>query len=118
MITPGWSDGKGDGVMIDQDIIDGGMGVSTVHARPLAALRGPIAKGGASPLLLIGPRGDWSDMASLADVRLAGIAPPSGAADAIRRMPKLDKIGRAHVSTPVTNAQLVCHLLLETKKNT
>src|SRR3546814_6675293 len=63
MITPGWSDGKGDGVMIDQDIIDGGMGASTVHARPLAALRGPIAKGGASPLLLIGPRGDWSDMA-------------------------------------------------------
>src|SRR3546814_10384551 len=90
MITPGWSDGKGDGVMIDQDIIDGGMGASTVHARPLAALRGPIAKGGASPLLLIGPRGDWSDMASLADVRLAGIAPPSGAAAAIRRMPTLD----------------------------
>src|SRR3546814_4625019 len=84
MITPGWSDGKGDGVMIDQDIIDGGMGASTVHARPLAALRGPIAKGGASPLLLIGPRGDWSDMASLADVRLAGIAPPSGAAEALR----------------------------------
>src|SRR3546814_1355515 len=28
----------------------------------------------------------------------------------------IDKIGRAHVRTPVTNAHLVCHLLLE-KKN-
>src|SRR3546814_7181296 len=28
----------------------------------------------------------------------------------------LDQIGRAHVGTPVTNAQLVCRLLLE-KKN-
>src|SRR3546814_8412252 len=27
------------------------------------------------------------------------------------------KIGRAHVSTPVTNAHLVCRLLLEKKKN-
>src|SRR3546814_6159283 len=27
------------------------------------------------------------------------------------------KIGRAHVWTPVTNAQLVCRLLLEKKKN-
>src|SRR3546814_9922443 len=28
------------------------------------------------------------------------------------------KIGRAHVSTPVTNAHLVCRLLLEKKKRT
>src|SRR3546814_9129183 len=28
------------------------------------------------------------------------------------------QIGRAHVSTPVTNAHLVCRLLLEKKKNT
>src|SRR3546814_7416521 len=28
------------------------------------------------------------------------------------------KIGRAHVSTPVTNAHLVCRLLLEKKKHT
>src|SRR3546814_9188366 len=28
------------------------------------------------------------------------------------------KIGRAHVCTPVTNAQLVCRLLLEKKKET
>src|SRR3546814_4116979 len=27
----------------------------------------------------------------------------------------VEKIGRAHVSTPVTNAHLVCRLLLETK---
>src|SRR3546814_6598513 len=29
-----------------------------------------------------------------------------------------DEIGRAHVCTPVTNAHLVCRLLLEKKKNT
>src|SRR3546814_6127630 len=29
---------------------------------------------------------------------------------------RLAKIGRAHVCTPVTNAQLVCRLLLEKKK--
>src|SRR3546814_4512585 len=29
---------------------------------------------------------------------------------------ELDQIGRAHVLTPVTNAQLVCRLLLEKKK--
>src|SRR3546814_1613649 len=28
-----------------------------------------------------------------------------------------EEIGRAHVCTPVTNAQLVCRLLLEKKKN-
>src|SRR3546814_8825043 len=31
-------------------------------------------------------------------------------------MRKLKQIGRAHVSTPVTNAHLVCRLLLEKKK--
>src|SRR3546814_8378450 len=29
----------------------------------------------------------------------------------------IDQIGRAHVCTPVTNAHLVCRLLLEKKKN-
>src|SRR3546814_20975912 len=38
-------------------------------------------------------------MASLADVRLAGIAPPSGAADAIRRMPTLDIVWLAAAET-------------------
>src|SRR3546814_10823509 len=31
---------------------------------------------------------------------------------------KDDKIGRAHVSTPVTNAQIVCRLLLDKKTKT
>src|SRR3546814_2093505 len=30
----------------------------------------------------------------------------------------LQQIGRAHVRTPVTNAHIVCRLLLEKKKNT
>src|SRR3546814_10047613 len=32
------------------------------------------------------------------------------------RPSKEEEIGRAHVCTPVTNSQLVCRLLLETKK--
>src|SRR3546814_4267272 len=32
------------------------------------------------------------------------------------RPPERDEIGRAHVRTPVTNAQLVCRLLLEKQK--
>src|SRR3546814_1467418 len=38
--------------------------------------------------------------------------PRLGAACRCKRL----KIGREHVSTPVTNAQLVCHLLLEKQK--
>src|SRR3546814_1369802 len=34
-----------------------------------------------------------------------------------RPLYELAQIGRAHVRTPVTNAHLVCRLLLETKKN-
>src|SRR3546814_3965477 len=34
-----------------------------------------------------------------------------------RRLDILEEIGRAHVLTPVTNAHLVCRLLLEQKKN-
>src|SRR3546814_8646455 len=33
-----------------------------------------------------------------------------------RMLEALEEIGRAHVCTPVTNAQLVCRLLLEKKK--
>src|SRR3546814_6474201 len=35
-----------------------------------------------------------------------------------RRDGAIEKIGRAHVCTPVTNAHLVCRLLLETKNDT
>src|SRR3546814_4256071 len=34
-----------------------------------------------------------------------------------RGVTKIRQIGRAHVCTPVTNAHLVCRLLLETKKH-
>src|SRR3546814_7398417 len=36
----------------------------------------------------------------------------------MRRAFGMAEIGRAHVCTPVTNAHLVCRLLLEKKKNT
>src|SRR3546814_9097280 len=41
---------------------------------------------------------------------------PNGATLEIRRNPLPQEIGREHVGTPVTNAQLVCRLLLDTKK--
>src|SRR3546814_3694740 len=54
--------------------------------------------------------------------------PGEGPADYVRRVARekagagllrvVDEIGRAHVCTPVTNAQLVCRLLLEKKNNT
>src|SRR3546814_8041769 len=44
--------------------------------------------------------------------------PPATAAVRCDRRPDRGiEIGRAHVCTPVTNAQLVCRLLLEKKKN-
>jgi DNA-binding MarR family transcriptional regulator len=84
--------------MMDQDICEGGTGASPVRStgfgdrpgEPLAALRGPIAEGRASPLLFVGARRDWPEPASLAEVRLAGTASPPDAADHIRRMPTLD----------------------------
>src|SRR3546814_7055974 len=43
----------------------------------------------------------------------------AGVTDADRELVARDaKIGRAHVCTPVTNAHLVCRLLLEKKNNT
>src|SRR3546814_3358821 len=37
--------------------------------------------------------------------------------DQAAKQAPVDETGRAHVCTPVTNAQLVCRLLLETKKH-
>src|SRR3546814_9678728 len=52
---------------------------------------------------------------------LAGIACHAFVVVVRKRAPievKADQIGRAHVCTPVTNAHLVCRLLLEKKKQT
>src|SRR3546814_7557601 len=38
-------------------------------------------------------------------------------AKALELAKNYEEIGRAHVSTPVTNAHLVCRLMLEKKKN-
>src|SRR3546814_3307054 len=48
------------------------------------------------------------------DVALSNTATPS---DAVRITARDKEIGRAHVCTPVTNAHLVCRLMLETNKN-
>src|SRR3546814_10920643 len=41
----------------------------------------------------------------------------STAAPSLKTVPLAHEIGRAHVCTPVTNAQLVCRLLLAKKKH-
>src|SRR3546814_6328032 len=47
---------------------------------------------------------------------ITGVSPNLVWADDNRTVLYVEKIGRAHVCTPVTNAHLVCRLLLE-KKN-
>src|SRR3546814_8040640 len=42
---------------------------------------------------------------------------PRAAAEAFLGKQGIQKIGRAHDGTPVTNAQLVCRLMLEQNKN-
>src|SRR3546814_5421814 len=44
-----------------------------------------------------------------------GATPPSSRARVSRTLSRALEIGRAHVCTPVTNAHLVCRLLLEKK---
>src|SRR3546814_1519398 len=55
------------------------------------------------------------DFAILDDVDAEGIG-RAGVAPGDRVMARGAEIGRAHVCTPVTNAHLVCRLLLEKKK--
>src|SRR3546814_5034810 len=62
--------------------------------------------------------GDHADPRCAARAGLQGVE-PAGAPGALVGAAGLHaavQIGRAHVCTPVTNAQLVCRLLLETKK--
>src|SRR3546814_1149158 len=70
--------------------------------------RGACVRRGAAQLCRH-QRADHSDRAAVAGRRRAGLDRRD---DAVLR----DKIGRAHVRTPVTNAHLVCRLLLEKKK--
>src|SRR3546814_4987098 len=72
----------------------------------------------ASLLRRYAPRNDQVGITAagrVSDILCRHSASLSSLAKAMR--PFLSEIGRAHVRTPVTNAQLVCRLLLE-KKNT
>src|SRR3546814_1769055 len=56
------------------------------------------------------------DSAIICEGALNRVEPPTPApAHGAMIEPKRQEIGRAHVCTPVTNAQLVCRLLLDTK---
>src|SRR3546814_10463738 len=47
-----------------------------------------------------------------------GISKPANRKDVRNMVSRAEEIGRAHVWTPVTNANLVCRLLLEKKTQT
>jgi len=65
-------------------------GFGAWDAGPPETVGGSLPKAIASPLLFVGPRGDWPNLASLAEVSLASVLPPSGAADYIRQTSTLD----------------------------
>src|SRR3546814_7982140 len=99
-----------------------------IYPRDLSAgsdLQGVGAGGGRRAAPLRGRAADVADAKGRTPAALAGddrdADPPHADADPIWRdgsePPRRDEIGRAHVCTPVTNAHLVCRLLLE-KKNT
>src|SRR3546814_10605630 len=67
-----------------------------------------------APATLPTPRDTMNGPAGDRQLWLYGIPAPIVA---VYRPPNPDEIGSAHVRTPVTNAQLVCRLLLEQKKN-
>src|SRR3546814_1687686 len=91
----------------------------------LASRNGPEAMFGPAPAL--NPHVRFLDNAhagyTLLDMRperldidmrvVADLTDPNGSCASLARY----EIGRAHVCTPVTNAQLVCRLLLDKKKN-
>jgi len=65
-------------------------GAGTGDAFPSVFVNGSIPAGVASPLLFVGPRGEWPALASLADVRLASALPPHRAAGYIRQVATID----------------------------
>src|SRR3546814_7222171 len=85
------------------------------HHRTLPAAEGVAADAGemAGPETL-SARGDEPAGLRIAFARQSGLR-ASGAALCLWRCGQ--QIGRAHVWTPVTNAHLVCRLLLEKQKN-
>src|SRR3546814_7716495 len=75
----------------------------------------PILGGSSDPLLEWASRESGSGLATLFEGSTTGIRRFSDAQAVAVGLHLKDsgKIGRAHVWTPVTNAQLVCRLLLE-----
>src|SRR3546814_4351380 len=70
----------------------------------------PISNPGIEHCLRI----DWEEFITVEHVEDVGIEVLSYE---VEQGHGTDEIGRAHVCTPVTNAHLVCRLLLENKKN-
>src|SRR3546814_3163501 len=103
--------------------------ISYIHAEGYAAgemKHGPIALiDDAVPVIVIAPSGPLFEktVSNMQEVQARGgkvvlISSAEGIGEAGEGcMANIEKIGRAHVWTPVTNAHLVCRLLLEKKKN-
>src|SRR3546814_5461402 len=62
--------------------------------------------------------GRWPAWVGLGFASIAGVAMAAGPVEPDANTPADAEIGRAHVCTPVTNAHIVCRLLLAKKKTT
>src|SRR3546814_6251646 len=93
------------------------IGLSGPHEDLGEVLHPKLLAGGSpvEPLYQQGVSGNSLDFAesALRDFRVAESVPGQGQRDELVANP--NQIGRAHVCTPVTNAHLVCRLLLENK---
>jgi hypothetical protein len=102
-ITSGWSGDTGGDVMMDHGVQPwfgpSDEGAAYGEAFPAAMTGGTIPRGIASPMLLVGPPGDWIGQASRAEVRLAGTLAPSRAAAYIRQVAMLDIVWLAAAET-------------------
>ncbi|MDO9370534.1 MAG: MarR family winged helix-turn-helix transcriptional regulator [Sphingopyxis sp.] len=113
IITPRWSGEDGDGSMMDHGV---NMELDTTafppkgfvawDAGPPETVGEPLPKAIASPLLFVGPRSNWPDLASLAEVSLANALPPSGAANYIRQTSTLDIVWLA-AADAIENGMLI-----------
>jgi hypothetical protein len=99
-ITSGRSGYNGDDIMMDHGMQPwAGLPDESVGVGEAFSASGLIDQGVASPLLFVGPEGEWPLHAALTNVRLAATLPPSRAAAYIGQFATLDIVWLAAAET-------------------